>query len=290
MSFAGRHVLITGGSMGIGLAVARRLAADGARLTLAARGLPALEAARAALPPPSAGAHGVLPLDVGDRAAWRAWQAAQAAQGEPLHGLVLSAGVYGPIGPLGSADLDLDALEDALRINLLGVVYALHHARDALVAAGGRVVVMAGGGAASAFPNFDAYAASKAAVVRLVENVALEWAATGVTVNAVAPGFVRTRLHDQTLAAGPERVGADFFARTEHVVAGGGDDATLAADLTAWLLHPGSPPVSGRLLSARWDPWQDPAFPSRLLAEADLATLRRVDDVFVRAVPPEARG
>jgi 3-oxoacyl-[acyl-carrier protein] reductase len=122
-------------------------------------------------------------------------------------------------------------------------------------------------------PRYDAYATSKAAVVRLTENLA----AGGLTVNAVAPGFVATEIHRATLEAG-ERAGGDHLERTRAQLEEGGVPASEAAALTAMLLD--DPPFSGKLISAQWDPWRDPAWRARLAAEPDLATLRRIDEQF----------
>ena len=94
-----------------------------------------------------------------------------------------------------------------LEVNVLGTLLAVEHCLPALRAGGGAVVTFSGGGATAPLPRFDAYAASKAAVARLSENLASELAGCGVRVNCVAPGFVATDIHEATLAAGPELAG-----------------------------------------------------------------------------------
>ena len=118
--------------------------------------------------------------------------------------------------------------------------------------------MFSGGGATGPFPRYDAYAASKAAVVRLAENLAAELVSDRVRVNAVAPGFVVTDMHQTTLAAGAEQVGGAYFDRTARAVASGeGDSPELAASLVSFLMSDDSSGISGKLLSARWDPWND---------------------------------
>jgi NAD(P)-dependent dehydrogenase (short-subunit alcohol dehydrogenase family) len=142
---------------------------------------------------------------------------------------------------------------------------------------GGRAVTLSGGGATSPLPRYDAYAASKAAVVRLTENVA---AVRDVAINCVAPGFVATRMHDGTLRAGPEAAGDAYYERTCAQLAQGGYPATEAAELICFLLSDAAAGISGRLISAQWDPWREPAFRDKLRADKSLGTLRRIDDQF----------
>jgi 3-oxoacyl-[acyl-carrier protein] reductase len=138
----------------------------------------------------------------------------------------------------------------------------------------GRAVTLSGGGGTAPLARYDAYAASKAAVVRLTENVAVDGE---VEVNCVAPGFVATRMHAGTLTAGPEAAGADYYRRTQAQLAEGGFPAAEAAALVAFLLSDSAAGISGRLLSAQWDPWREDEFRRRLRNDRSLATLRRID-------------
>jgi NAD(P)-dependent dehydrogenase (short-subunit alcohol dehydrogenase family) len=273
-ALAGRRILVTGGSLGIGLEVSRALARRGASLIVAARGQAAIDAALGEL---GADRHAGLALDVSDAEAWPdAMRSIEA--GGPLHGLVTAAGVLGPIGPLDA--ISPREFIEAVAINLVGTMLALHHCLPRLAASGGRAVTFSGGGATAPLARYDAYAASKAAVVRLTENVA---AAGPVEVNCVAPGFVATRMHEGTLRAGPEASGPDYYARTRSQLELGGFPAAEAAELVCFLLSEEASGISGRLLSAQWDPWREDAFRSRLAADDALGTLRRIDDqLFAR--------
>lgn len=280
-----RRVLVTGASGGIGRSVARRLAADGVDVVLVARRALTLDALCEELPP---GAHACCPLDVRDEAAWRAARTVIAPEGR-LTGVVTAAARLTPVGPLGT--WEVDEFRETLDVNVVGTLLAVATTLDFLRDAGGAVVTFSGGGATSPLPRFDAYAASKAAVVRLTENLAVDLAPSGVRVNSVAPGFVATPMHDATLSAGPERVGAEYYERTRVASgAGGGDSPELAASLVSFLLSEPASGITGKLISARWDPWEDPEFRRRLRAEPDFATLRRIDDQFFAAVPATAPG
>jgi NAD(P)-dependent dehydrogenase (short-subunit alcohol dehydrogenase family) len=275
---AGRRVLVTGGSRGIGRAVSEELAAQGAHVVVTARDAAAVEACVAALP---GDGHVALAFDVSDDAGWH--DAIARASTGGLHGLVTAAGVLEPIG--ATDEVDPAAVLRTLQINLHGTFLALHHVLPHLRAAGGAAVTFSGGGATGPLPRYDAYAMSKAAVVRLTENVAA--AEPDVRVNAIAPGFVATGMHQATLTAGAEAAGAAYFERTRKDLEGGGVSPRLAARLACALLSERTAGISGRLLSAQWDPWEDDAFLDRLRADPDLGTLRRVDGVFFTRGPGE---
>jgi len=274
-----RTILVTGGSLGIGRAISSELARRGARVVVAARGQEAITETVTSLP--GRGHHGIM-LDVSDAAAWTAAIAAVDRQG-PLRGLVCCAGSAGPVGRFD--EISTDAFIETLAVNLLGTLLALRHAVPRLERNGGRAVVLSGGGATSPLPRYDAYATSKAAVVRLVENVA---ETTAVEINALAPGFVATRIHQTTLDAGPELAGAEYYARTREQLDAGGFPASEAAELTCVLLSDATTGVTGRLLSAQWDPWREQEFWRRLRADPGLGRLRRIDDQQFSASPRAA--
>ena len=270
-----QHALVTGGSKGIGRATAEALAARGWRVTLLARDAEALEQARAVLP---GGGHATVALDVADELAWDRLSSTLGS----VHGLVCAAAMLDPIGPIGS--YSAAEFRRTMEVNVLGTVLAISASLAGLRASRGSVVTFSGGGATAPLPRFDAYAASKAAVVRLTENIALELSEDGVRVNCIAPGFVATEIHDATLAAGPELAGESYFSRTRSELARGGVPAGEAAELACLLLEDDpEAQFTGRLISAQWDQWRDPNFRRRLAAEPDLATLRRIDGHFFAA-------
>jgi 3-oxoacyl-[acyl-carrier protein] reductase len=275
-----RRVLVTGGSMGIGREVCRALARHGARAVVIARGQAGIDETLGSL---DASGHQGIALDVSDAGAWEA-AGPQIDEGGPLHGLVTAAGILGPIGAL--EELSPSELSTTIAVNLLGTMFALRFALPRLASAGGRAVTFSGGGGTAPLPRYDAYAASKAAVVRLTENVAR---GGEVEINSVAPGFVITRMHEETLRAGAEAAGPEYLERTQEQIASGGFPAGEAAELVCFLLSEQAGGISGRLLSAQWDPWRDSGFRARLRSDATLATLRRIDDVFFGELEPPAR-
>jgi 3-oxoacyl-[acyl-carrier protein] reductase len=275
----GKRILITGASRGIGAAVCTALATQGARLVLVARDENRLRQLAAGL---KGGPHTVVPIDVSDAGSWKLAHRIVAPEGV-LDAVVPAAAALGPIGPIGT--WDIEDFRRTLDLNVCGTLLAVLAGIEGLRAAKGSIVTFSGGGATSPLPRFDAYAASKAAVVRLTENIAEDLRDDEVRANSVAPGFVLTPMHEETLAAGPERVGEAYFQKTRRAMTeGGGDPPELAADLVGFLVSDASRGITGKLISARWDPWREVAFQDRLRTERDLASLRRIDDqVFTPA-------
>jgi NAD(P)-dependent dehydrogenase (short-subunit alcohol dehydrogenase family) len=269
---SGRRAVVTGGSRGIGLAVASALAERGWRVALIARDALALERAVGGL---AGTGHEALALDVADEASWQAL----AGRFAEVDGLVCAAAVIDPVGPIGT--YSAADFRRTMDVNVLGTLLAIQTCLAGLRSSRGAIATFSGGGATAPLPRFDAYAASKAAVVRLSENIAVELQDEGVRVNCIAPGFVATDIHRATLAAGPGLVGEDYYERTRVELARGGVPASEAAELACLLLE-GDPDAefTGRLISAQWDQWRDPSFRRRLAEEPDLARLRRIDDMF----------
>jgi NAD(P)-dependent dehydrogenase (short-subunit alcohol dehydrogenase family) len=274
-SLRGKRIVVTGAAGGIGRVVAAELAHRGASLALVGRRARPLDVLMAELP---GGPHDIHVLEVSREDRWRA-RRPELSPARKIDGLVTTAGVLGPIGRAGT--WDLAEFRQTLDTNLLGTLVPILALLDDLVAGGGSIVTFSGGGATAPLRRYDAYAVSKAAVVRMTENLAEDLLESGVRINAIAPGFVATEMHRATLDAGPERVGPVYFDRTAKAVeSGSGDSPELAAELTAFLVSDSSGGITGRLISARWDPWRDPAFQALLRSDPHLARLRRIDNQF----------
>jgi NAD(P)-dependent dehydrogenase (short-subunit alcohol dehydrogenase family) len=140
----------------------------------------------------------------------------------------------------------------------------------------GKIVQLSGGGATSPLPWMTAYAVSKAAVVRFVETLSHEVRDHGIEVNAIAPGALNTRMLDEVLLAGPEKVGQSYYDRSLEQKASGGAPLESAADLAVFLGSPLSNGITGRLISAVWDNWRTLTEHVDQLSASDVYTLRRI--------------
>jgi NAD(P)-dependent dehydrogenase (short-subunit alcohol dehydrogenase family) len=277
----GRAAIVTGGSQGLGIEIARAYVSEGASVLICARERGPLEESAAELEPLATGGQSVLTLvaDVSKDAA----ELVATAIGEfgKLDVLVNNAGVYGPKGPI--EEIDWEAWKAAVEVNLFGSVLmarsALPHFKER---GGGKIVQLSGGGATGPLPNISAYACSKTAIVRFVETLAVECEPHGIDVNAIAPGALNTRLLDEVLEAGPEMVGRDFYEKAVKQSLEGGAPLAEGAQLAVFLGSAESDGLTGKLISAVWDPWR--SFPEHKedLKKSDVYTLRRI--------VPEERG
>jgi 2-dehydro-3-deoxy-L-rhamnonate dehydrogenase (NAD+) len=191
LDFTNRTAVVTGGAAGIGLAIARRLQASGARVSLWDRDGAALRAVA-----PSVGDAHHVALDVSDAAVVDAAATATARALGGIDVLVCSAGISGPNATVW--DYPVDEWRRVFDINLHGLFYCnravvpLMRAKDY-----GRIVNIASIAGKEGNPNASAYSASKAAVIGLTKSLGKELAKTGVRVNCVTPAAVRTAIFDQ---------------------------------------------------------------------------------------------
>ncbi len=142
----------------------------------------------------------------------------------------------------------------------------------------GKIVQLSGGGATNPLSAAPARMPHrKAAVVRFAESLALEVQEFGIDVNAIAPGALATRMLDEVIAAGADRVGAAFYERMLATRAAGGTPLERGASLAVYLgSRPPATGSRGRLLSAVWDPWEDLASRREDLNQSEVYTLRRI--------------
>lgn len=276
-NLSGRTAVITGANQGLGLAIAEKFVREGACLLICARDEQKLAAAKSSLDDLCVRDQQViaLPVDVSSADDVEELISVAVEHFQQIEILVNNAGVYGPLGLI--EEIDWEEWAWAVHINLFGSVLMaralLPHFKSNHY---GKIIQLSGGGATSPLPRISAYAASKAAVVRFAETLAEEVKSTGIDVNAIAPGALNTRLLDQVLEAGPGSVGEDFYSRSLKQKEEGGASLETAARLAVFLASSESDGITGKLISAVWDPWQD--FPDHLkeLAESDVYTLRRI--------------
>jgi NAD(P)-dependent dehydrogenase (short-subunit alcohol dehydrogenase family) len=275
MKLKNLNALITGGSQGLGKVIAEFFLREGANVVFCARGEKELFAARDALAKknPSQKVFAKT-CDVSSESQVNELVAFAMREFGLLHALVLNAGIYGPMGATES--VDLIEWKRALEINLYGVLLPCRAMIPHFKKNGrGKIVILSGGGATNPMPNISAYAASKAAVIRLMETLAEELKPFHVDVNAIAPGAMATRLVDEVLAAGPEKVGAAYFEKNKNWKERGAVPLELGASLAVYLASAQSDNVTGKLISAQWDPWEK-LHELKNDLNSDIYTLRRI--------------
>jgi len=277
MKLESRYAIITGAGQGLGVAIAETFVAEGASVLLCARTERHLRDVQQRLKSRAAPGQQVLiqAADVASFADVDALVGMALSRFPHIDILVNNAGVYGPIGNI--EDVDWQDWTEAISINLMGTVYPCRAVIPHFKARKyGKIVNLSGGGATNPLPRVSAYAASKAAVVRFTETLAGEVAGFAVDVNAIAPGALATRLMDQLIEAGPERAGLEFHARMTKIRDEGGTPLEKGAALAVYLASAASDGITGRLISAVWDPWADLQARREELRGSDIYTLRRI--------------
>jgi NAD(P)-dependent dehydrogenase (short-subunit alcohol dehydrogenase family) len=272
------NAIITGASRGLGQAIAREFWARGATLGLVARSETALAELAAGLPPAPAQQAVTVVADLSDpEAPARIVERLRAEWGQ-LDVLVNNAAVLGPIG--STWETGWDEWQQALQVNLLAPIQ-LCRLCIPWMNRGGSIINLSGGGATGPRPRFGAYGTAKAALVRFTETLAQETAGLGIRVNAIAPGAMNTEMLEGVLRSGAERAGKEYDAALRQKQSGG-EPPQKAAELAAYLASRESEPISGRLISAVWDPWRSLGTHAGELSGSDIYTLRRI--------VPEDRG
>jgi NAD(P)-dependent dehydrogenase (short-subunit alcohol dehydrogenase family) len=273
MKLAGNAAIITGAGRGIGRAIALAFAHEGADVLVASRTLS--EVAETAEEVRALGRHALaLKVDVSNRDEVERMVAQAFDEFGKVDILVNNAGIYGPIGSL--VDNDPEKWVQTVRINLFGSFLCAQAVLPSMIRQRrGKIINLSGGGASSPLPNFSAYAASKAAIVRLTETLAEEIKGFNIQVNAIAPGGVNTRLTDEVLAAGAA-AGEEMLERTRRQKETGGVPPERTAALAVFLASDESDGLSGRLISAVWDDWESMNGRIDQVMASDLYTLRRV--------------
>jgi NAD(P)-dependent dehydrogenase (short-subunit alcohol dehydrogenase family) len=252
-----KSIVIAGASSGIGAALTRALAADGHELFVCARRMDRLAKVVEGL---TSVFH--AGCDVGREVEVENFFRQVGERTKSLDVVIHCAAILGPIGVFDAVNSD-DWMA-AVRTNLFGAYLVAKNAVPLMRAERRpRIIMLSGGGAFDPMPRVSAYGVSKAAIVRLVETLAVELAPRNIAVNAVAPGFVATEIHQATLAAGRER-GGQHYDKTARLVSEWDDSMDVPVDCVRYMLSEAAARLTGKTISARYDPWGEPEFDQRI--------------------------
>ena len=270
----GRGVVITGGGRGIGKAIAGALVREGAALLLISRTESELAAAKAELLKAGTKVE-TAALDVaGSAAPDEIKKAIERVFPDGIDVLVTAAGIYGPIGR--AFELDPKLWKQAIDVNLFGTFAAIHAAVPMMQKRGGGKIITFSGGGEGAYPRFSSYIASKGGVVRLTETLASELAEFHIDINAIAPGPVNTKFLEELLAAGPERAGKETYEKSLAQKEEGGVPPEKVAELALFLASSVSDGISGKLISAIRDNYNDFLKHRDEIINSDIYNVRRI--------------
>jgi 3-oxoacyl-[acyl-carrier protein] reductase len=266
---AGRNVVITGAGRGIGKRLAIGFAAAGARVGLIARTSAELDLTDLEIKHAGGISH-KLAADVRDFERLNGVMELMRHRHGQIHALVCAAAIQGPIGPFHKNNAK--AWQETIDTNLGGVVNACRAVVPKMIEERqGKIIALTGGGAGNPRPNFTAYAASKAALVRFIESLAEELRDYNIQANCMSPGGAYTTLTDEILQAG-EAAGWKEIENAEGIRRTGGVKPAKQIELAMFLASQGSNHISGKFLHVE-DDW-------KRLADTglgpDIFTLRRL--------------
>ena len=275
MKLSNKIAIITGSGRGIGRAIAIAFAKEGAKVSLVARTISELEETSQLIEEYGSTSL-VIPTDVTQPSSVASMVQETVSQYGRVDILVNNAGVPGPIGALQNNKID-DWIKK-IQVNVIGPYLCCKSVVPLMTnQGGGKIINLAGAGANNAWANLSAYCTSKAGVVRMTEVLALELEDKNIQVNALGPGSIHTRMWEE-LRNGAEAANATKIQEIgDRVLSGGGASLENPAELAVFLASDDSGKLSGRLISAVTDDFNNIASKIPEIMESEAFTLRRLD-------------
>jgi len=270
-----RYCLITGATRGFGEVLAREFWEAGASLALIARSRDGLERLVANLGKRSRQEVITVAADLANPEATGEIVGRVRGKFPRLDVLINNAAIQGPIGSFW--ENDWEEWVKTIQVDLLSPIALCRAVSPWMIEqGGGSIINLSGGGATGPRANFSAYATAKTGLVRFSETLAEELRPYNVRVNCIAPGAMNTAMLNEVVDRGADASGQKEYAQAVKVQQDGGASIQRVAQLCLFLVSDAARDISGKLISAVWDPWA--SLPKRIdeLSSSDIYTLRRI--------------
>ncbi|MEE8478747.1 MAG: SDR family oxidoreductase [Candidatus Neomarinimicrobiota bacterium] len=267
--------IITGGSRGIGAAIAKRFAQEGCNLLLVARTKSELEKTATSIKRQFSVNVSSYQADIGNENEVVLMVQHTITEFNKIDILVNNAAIIGPMGEI--SQIEGKDFFDAIRNNIGGTVFCtkavIPHMKPQKQ---GCIINLSGGGGLYPLPYYDAYSASKAAIVRLTENFALELEEFHINVTAISPGAVNTKMFDQQLKVDKNSIGKKNWQALQDRLASGGDSIDKVSELALFIACKNRKELNGRVISAIWDNWENISNKKEKIIDTDTFQMRRI--------------
>jgi len=268
-------VIIIGGSRGIGKAIAERFAQEGCNLMLASRTKSELEKTAESIKNQFSVNVSICQTDIGNENEVVAMVQETITEFGKIDILVNNAAIIGPMGEISK--INGQEFFSTLKNNIGGTVFCAKAVIPYMKSQGqGSIINLSGGGGLSPLPYYDAYSASKAAIVRLTENFALELEEYNINVTAISPGAVNTKMFDEQLEANKNSIGDKNWTDLQNRLASGGDPIEKAPELALFIASKNRKEFNGKVISAIWDDWGKISNNKEKIIDTDIFQMRRI--------------
>ena len=267
--------IITGGSRGIGRALAERFAHEGCSLLLASRTKSELKKTAESIKKKYSVNVRICQTDIGNEneVAYMVQQTIK--EFGKIDILVNNAAIIGPMGEI--SQINEGEFFNTLKINIGGTVFCSKAVIPYMkLQKRGSIINLSGGGGLYPLPYYDAYSASKAAIVRLTENFSIELEKYNINVTAISPGAVNTKMFDEQLKADKNSIGEKNWQDLQNRLSTGGDPLNKASELALFIAIQNRKEFNGRVISAIWDDWENISDQKEKILDTDIFRMRRI--------------
>ena len=267
--------IITGGSRGIGKAIAERFAQEGCNLMLASRTKSELEKTAESIIKQFSVDVSSYQTDIGNENEVTSMVQQTITEFGKINVLVNNAAIIGPMGEI--SEINGQEFFNTLKNNIGGTVFCTKAVIPYMkLQKLGCIINLSGGGGLYPLPYYDAYSASKAAIVRLTENFALELEGFDITVTAISPGAVNTKMFNEQLKVDKNSIGEKNWQELRDRQASGGAPIDKAPELALFIASQNRNEFNGRVISAIWDDWENISNQKEKIINTDIFQMRRI--------------